>query len=47
MKRLKQSEADEIASAVVRNLICRHGEINLDRLTLAIRRQAREQKVSR
>jgi hypothetical protein len=43
MKRLPQTQVDRIAGEVVRMLICRYGERNLDRLTLAIRRQAREQ----
>ena len=41
MKRLHQSEIDAIAAAVVRNLICRHGLVNLGRLRLAIRREVR------
>ncbi len=47
MKRMKQTEAEQVTREIVRRLICQHGERNLDRLTLAIRRQAREQKVSR
>lgn len=43
MKALRQTEVERIAAEQVRLLICRHGARNLKRLTLAIRRQAREQ----
>lgn len=42
MKTLRQTEIDRLAAVEIRVLICKHGERNLDRLTLAIRRQARE-----
>lgn len=44
MKRLRQTEVERIAAEQVRCLICHHGERNLDRITLAIRRQARDGK---
>ena len=43
-KRMSREQLRQIAAAEIRSLICRYGERNLNRLTLAIRRQAREQK---
>ena len=45
MKALRQTEVERIAAEQVRILICRHGTRNLNRITLAIRRQAREHAV--
>lgn len=42
MKRLPQPQVEQIARDTVRLMICKHGERNLNRLTLAIRRQVRQ-----
>jgi len=43
MKRLSSLRVDQIASDIVRYLICQHGSCNLDRISMTIRRKAREQ----
>lgn len=43
MKRVTKPEAESIARAILRRLICTHGERNINRITLALRRLARAQ----
>lgn len=44
MKRLPPAQVKTAAAELIRYMICRHGERNLEELTLEIRRQARERK---